>query len=200
MFRIRLMVITAVAALGVFGATAAAAPAATVQLAGVKTTLTTDPATTKILVKRGILPVPVRPATVRPTWQSGLALRYSFPITGGSVDADTLAGEIRHSGGLRFVNIRNGKSLLLTSFTIDTVAGQLTAAVNGNPAVRVPILNLDLSTAEIAKPLPRVIVTGVGASLTSTAAAALNGTLGVSFFAEGIKLGTADVYAKVATG
>jgi hypothetical protein len=116
------------------------------------------------------------------------------------VDANTLAGEIRHRGGIRFVNLRNGKSLLLTDFTIDTVASQLTAAVNGNPAVRVPILKLDLGSARISKPLPYVKVNGVGASLTATAAGALNASLGVSFFAEGIKLGTADVLAKVAGG
>ena len=39
----------------------------------------------------------------------GLSLRYSFPITGGRVDPVTLAGFINHSGGLRFVNIANGR-------------------------------------------------------------------------------------------
>ena len=75
---------------------------------------------------------------------------------------------------------------------------RLTAIVNGDPKVRVPILRLDLSKATVAKPLPYVKVGNVGAYLNSTAAGALNNALGVSFFAPGIKLGTAHVNAHVA--
>jgi hypothetical protein len=177
---------------------ATAAPAATVQFVDGKTTLTTDPGTTAVLLQNKIVPMPVAPGSARPVWKRGLALKFAFPITGGYADPATLAGEIRHSGGIRFVNLANGKSLLLTDFTIDTVAGQLTAAVNGDPAVRVPILNLDLSEADVRIKSRWVKVRNVGASLTATAAGALNATLGVTFFAEGIELGTADVMAKIA--
>jgi len=37
----------------------------------------------------------------------------------------------------------------------------------------------------------------VGATLTADAAAALNATLGVDFFAAGIRLGTAQAFARV---
>lgn len=199
MSRIRLTLLAALVAVAAIAAgSATAAPTSTVQFVGGKTTLTTDPATTSVLLANRIVPQPVAPGSARPVWKRGFALKFAFPITGGSADPATLAGEIRHSGGIRFVNLANGSSLLLTDFTIDTVAGQLTAAVNGDPAVRVPILNLDLSEADVRIKNRWVKVRNVGASLTATAAGALNATLGVSFFAEGIELGTADVMAKIA--
>ena len=171
----------------------------TVHLNGVRTTLTTDPATTGVLVSNGILPLPVGPATVAPRFSpDGLSLRYGFPITGGSVDAATLAGFIDHSGGLRFVNIANGRTLTLTGFRIRISDNPgLTAQVNHDPSMRVRILNLDLSNAKVVKHSPRVWVGNVKATLTKTAASALNDALGVSFFSKGITLGTARVQAHI---
>ena len=186
------------------GAAASVAAAAPVNLDGVRTSLTTDPATTQVLLKNKILPLPVGPTSVSVRthghgWGSGLRIRYGFPITGGQVDSETLAGSITHSGGLVFVNLKNGKSLTLTDFTVNIDdAPDLTAAVNGDPNTRVSILNLDLSKAEIAKPLPIVTVKGVNATLTDAAAGALNQTLGTDIFAAGLTLGTANVRARVA--
>jgi hypothetical protein len=189
------------AAILVVPGTAAAATGSgnTVHLNGFRTTLTTDPATTGVLVSKGILPLPVGPATVAPRFgPDGLALRYGFPITGGRVNAMTLAGFINHSGGLRFVNIANGHTLTLTGFRIRVSDHPgLTAQVNRDPSVRVRILNLDLSHAKVAKHPPFVKVSNVKAALTQTAAAALNRALGVSFFSKGITLGTAQVRAHI---
>jgi hypothetical protein len=189
----------ALAAIAVAGpAGAAAAP--TVQLDGVRTTLWTDPGTTKVLLENKIVPLPTRGTGVDvKSTSSGPSIGYRFPISGGHVDAATLAGRINHTGGLKFANLINGKTLTLTRFRIVIDAHpRLTAIVNGDPKVRVPILRLDLSTATVAKPLPYVRVGNVGAYLNATAANALNTALGVSFFAPGIKLGTAYVNAHVA--
>lgn len=201
--RMSRIVTVAAAALAVFaiGGTAAASAgtSSTVRLDGVSTSLTTDTATTGVLVSHGIIPLPVGPARVKPVVSDGLALRYRFPITGGRVDATSLAGYINHSGGLRFLNLANGKTLTLTKFKIRISAHPgLSAIVNGNPDVRVRILNLDLSKASIDKHVPRVTVSNVKATLTKTAADALNGSLGVGFFAPGITLGTAQVNAHIA--
>jgi hypothetical protein len=180
-------------------AAASATNDSTVHLNGVRTTLTTDPATTGVLVQHGILPLPVGPATVAPKFEhDGLSLRYGFPITGGRVNAATLAGAINHSGGLRFVNLGNGHTLTLTRFRIRISAHPgLTAEVNRDPSVRVRILNLDLTNAKVVKHPPRVWVGNVKATLTNTAASALNDALGVSFFSKGITLGTAQVKAHI---
>lgn len=178
---------------------AGANTSSTVRLDGVRTTLSTDPGTTKALVGNGILPLPVSPATVGVRWtKDGPSLRYGFPITRGRVDATSLAGSINHSGGLRFVNLANGKQLALTKFRIVIGAHPgLSALVNGKPDMRVRILNLDLSGATIAENPPSVTVRGVKATLTATAASALNDTLGVSVFSRGITLGTANVNAHI---
>jgi hypothetical protein len=174
------------------------ARADTLTLAGGYTELTTDPGTTKALVANRILPLPVFPSWVVPTQVDGkLALRYRFYITGGQIDSSTLAGEIRHSGGLKFANLTNGKSLTVRDFTIDTVNRQLTAYV---PAldVRAPILDLDLSGYKVT---PGSVYTKVGpvpAALTGIAASVLNDKLSTSLFAPGLLIGTANVYARFA--
>jgi len=189
----------ALAAIAV-AAPAGAAAAPMVRLDGVRTTLWTDPATTKVLLANKIVQLPTRGTGVDIKWtSSGPSIGYGFPISGGHVDAATLAGRINHTGGLRFVNLANGKQLSLTRFRIVIDANpHLTAIVDGDPKARVSILRLDLSKATVAKPLPYVRVGHVGAYLNSTAAGALNNALGVSFFARGIKLGTAQVNAHVA--
>ena len=73
----------------------------------------------------------------------------------------------------------------------------LTAVVNRDPSMRVRILNLDLNHAAIDMHPPMVTVANVKATLTQTAASALNSALGVSFFAKGITLGTAKVTAHI---
>lgn len=147
--------------------TASATAAPTVQLDGVRTTLWTDPATTKVLLSNKIVPLPTRGTGVDVKWtSSGPSIGYRFPISGGHVDAATLAGRINHTGGLRFVNFANGKTLTLTRFRIVIDAHpHLTAIVNGDPKVRVSILRLDLSKATVSKPLPHVRVGNVGAYL-----------------------------------
>jgi len=186
-----------VLAVGFFTVTASA-QAQTLKLAGGYTQLTTDPGTTKALVANKILPLPVFPSWVIPTSSNGqLALRYRFYITGGQIDGATLGGQIYHSGGLKFANLRNGKSLTVKSFTIDTNAKQLTAYI---PAlgVRAPILDLDLSGVSV-KPGDKYTVVGpVPTKLTPIAAQVLNDKLGTSLFSGGLSIGTANVFARFA--
>lgn len=179
-------------------ATTSAAKADTLKLAGGYTTLTTDPGTTKALVANRILPLPVFPSWVIPTTVDGkLALKYRFYITGGEIDGGTLAGEIYHSGGLKFVNLKNGKALTVRNFTIDTVNAQLTAWI---PAlgVRAPILDLDLGGIDVTQGRIYTKVGPVTATLTDVAAGALNDKLGTTLFSGGLLIGTANVSARFA--
>lgn len=175
------------------------ARADTLTLAGGYTQLTTDPDTTKVLLQQKVLPLPVFPSWVIPTTVDGkLALRYRFYITGGQIDGATLGGEIYHSGGLRWVNLANGKRFVVKSFTIDTVNAQLTAEIPALGGARAPILDLDLEQYEVTAGKRYTKVGPVPATLTAEAAGALNQYLGVSFFAEGIPVGMANVYARFA--
>jgi hypothetical protein len=191
-----LLVLLALAAATFAGG--ATAQATSLTLVGDKTKLVTDPATTKILLANGISPRPVGKTGFDVPPRNKKSVRYSFPITGGTLDAATLAGTIDHSGGINFVNTANGRSLLLTNFRIEIGSDPgLTAAVGGTD-LRVRILDLDLSRAKILSQGQVLRVKNVDARLTETAADALNASLGVTFFAAGIDLGTAQVFARVA--
>ena len=189
-----------VLSLGLFVLLAAPqAQAAKVKLDGTRTTLTTDPGTTSALFGAGIIPLPMAPSSIAPTSD---AARYTFPVTGGRVDANTLAGTIRHSGGILLAQ-RDGmgwKALSLARFEINiTGAPNLTAVVNGGN--RLAIADLDLGSAQIKK-FTRggrafVSIKNVGVTLNATAMGAVNSTFGTAL-PDSVKLGTADVLARVA--
>jgi len=175
------------------------AQAAKVSLDGMRTTLTTDPGTTSALFGAGIVPLPMAPSSITPTSD---AARYAFPITGGRVDAKTLAGTIRHSGGILLAQ-RDGmgwKALSLAKFTIHvTGSPYLSAVVNGGD--RLAIADLDLGSALIKKfargGRAYVSIKNVGVTLNATAMGAVNATFGTAL-PDNVKLGTANVLARVA--
>jgi hypothetical protein len=149
---------------------------------GGDTTLAVDPGAASALQSLGIAAAPLSPASAG---DAGL----EFPITGGKVDAASLAGRIRHSGGIALT--RDATRVELSDFTIvidDTPA--LTALVGGD---RVEILALDVSGIQRGGSGRTVTVSGVVARLTATAAQALNQAFATSAFTEGLVLGTATV-------
>jgi len=178
------------------------AEAATVRLDGVRTTLVTDPTTTTVLFGAGIIPLPVAPTPIVPTPN---AARYTFPITGGYVDAKTLVGKIYHSGGLllaqRVAADNSWKSLKLTKFTINVRSANSFLSAVVNDGARLPIAELDLSNAKINRFMSHgrafVRISNVGVTLNATATGAINSTFGVALPAE-VPLGTASVLARVA--
>jgi hypothetical protein len=127
-----------------------------------------------------------RPATAGATTSTGLVSHGILPLPVGP------ATVVPHwnSGAL---SLRYGFPITGGKVNSATLAGY----VNGNPSVRVRILNLDLTQAHVTEQPPAVTVTNVKATLTNTAAAALNQALGVSFFARGITLGAAQVHAHI---
>ena len=54
-----------------------------------------------------------------------------------------LGGKIRHRGGILFLNLKNGKKIEVSRFTIDRDRADLTGIANGDPKVRVPLFRLD---------------------------------------------------------
>ena len=124
--------------------------------------------------------------------QSGVAVRFAFPVTGGSVNLKQLTGTIDHSGGILFIDPATGKEIAVSDFVINLKAAQLTAIVNGNPKERVPLLSLSLAHAKVTAGKHAVRVTGITARLTKTAASALDATFGTTLFTAGLELGTAS--------
>jgi hypothetical protein len=159
-----------------------------VAFAGGRTDLALDPGAASALGSLGVTPGLVGPAAANPDGTFG------FPITGGLVNAKTLAGEVLHSGG---ISLTKGSTVVaLTGFTVDTQAAQLTAVINGG--ARAAILDLDLSSPKVVISGRSVTVGGVTAKLTQGAADALNQAFGTTAFTKGLTLGVATVRGQAA--
>ena len=175
---------------GLAVSTVHAAPAPAATLDG-RTTVVTSAAVTSALVTNEIAPLAVDPG-----WESFTdtgKVRLGFPITGGMLQG--LSGDIRHHGGINFVDFKTGKSLLISSFDVVLDAHpHLTAYVPALNAKGVTIFDLDLSKARITTTKDGTTVSNVIVTLDAGAAAALNSALGTgSLFAGGMTIGTASV-------
>ena len=106
-----------------------------------------------------------------------------------------LSGKIKHRGGLSLS--KGGTTVGVENFVIDTSAGVLTAKVVGSRD-RIPLLKLDLTNLQAFVFDDSAVLRGVGATLTDEAATALNAVFETDLFAEGLTIGTADVFAIVA--
>ena len=175
------------------GGTRAAQRAHQVRLTGGDTSVTTAPGIAAALLGHGIVPIATLPGTEGARIGSGgVVVRFTFPVTGGWLNAAKLTGTIRHQGGILFADVPAGKQILVSDFVISVHQGVLTAEVNGNPKVRVPLLRLSLAHAAIASGRHYVRITGIVVTLTGAAASALNATFGTSLFKPGLELGTAS--------
>ena len=155
---------------------------------GGATSLALDPGAAQALATLGISAAPAAPATARSDGS------LAFPITGGKVDAKSLAGSITHSGGLTLS--RGATTVTVTDFTIETAPAPKLTALLGT--ARFDLATLDLSAAKVATSERTVTVGPVTAKLTKAAADALNQAFGTTAFAEGLSIGTATVAASAA--
>ncbi len=149
---------------------------------GGATGLALDAGAAQALTTLGIAPGVVAPATLE-----GGEVR--FPITGGRIDARTLAGRIAHSGALSLARGTTRVDLRDPLITVDDTPA-LSALVGD---ARVEVLALDASGARRSIDGDAVTLTGVVARLTAPAAEALNAAFATTAFTEGLTLGTASV-------
>lgn len=165
------------------------------RLTGQSTSVKLDPSTAMALQQLGVTVAPVGVATFDAPTST-----VSFPITGGfaAIHSDLgfrpgyITGSIIHQGsGLTFS--KGGKSLTVKDFVVDPGGSTLTATA-GNMA-GVDILALDGANVKVSMDGGNVVLDGTVAKLTAGAAAALNQTLGVTGFKEGIPLGTVHLVA-----
>jgi hypothetical protein len=172
--------------------TAWAAP--TAQLRGGDTTVELSPDFVNALVGLGVEPGRIKPGSLK--LNKGTV---SFPIPGGAIDAESLAGDIFHTGGLTLAV--PGTTVSLLNFIISTTGEPILtgiAAVNGDVVDRIPLFDLDLSAAIVEVGNKNQLRVGpVGVTLTDVAADTLNSVFGVDAFTEGFPIGTAYVKAKI---
>jgi hypothetical protein len=187
------LVVGAGGAVSASAATRAPESSHQVWLTGGDTTVTTAPGIAAALLGHGIVPLATLPGTEgASTGSSGVAVRFTFPVTGGWLNAATLHGTIWHQGGILFIDPATGEQIEVSDFVISVHQGVLTAEVNGNPKVRVPLLSLSLAHASIHAGWHYVQISGIVLTLTSTAASALDATFSTTLFTPGLELGTAS--------
>lgn len=160
------------------------AGAQTLTLNGEDTVLALDSGTAKVLKQNDVAVAPVDPASAG---DDGIA----FPITGGEVDSESLAGTIDHSGGLTFS--AGGTDVALTDFVIDTAAGTLSASTaDGGDLV---VLDVDLAGLQRSDEGGAIVLTGITTTLSDDAAGALNDAFSVKLFEGGLAIGDVTVTA-----
>lgn len=152
-------------------------------LNGKHSVLTFDKGAVAVLQEKNVKVAPIGPAAPR---GGGI----QFPITGGVVNSETLAGSIAHSGGLKLSV--GGETLEVSNFVANTKAGVLTATAG---AAEIPLLALDFTGLKKSTKGGAIVASGIKATLTDYAASAMNGILGVTFFEEGLALGEITVTA-----
>jgi hypothetical protein len=185
------------------GAASAAAahharPAGAVALRGGHTAVTTAPGIAAALIGHGIVPIATLPGTEGVALgSSGPVARFGFPVTGGRVSLKPLAGQIQHRGGILFLDVKTGKQILVSNFTINLGSHLLIATVNGNPKARVAIFRLGLAHAVLHVRGHWVSARGITVRLTKAAAGALNATFGTTLFAGGLLIGSASTVLHV---
>jgi hypothetical protein len=135
--------------------------------AGGQTDLALDGGTLQALTGLGVAPGIIAPATLAGT-------TASFPITGGKVNATTLAGSITHSGGISLT--RGGVRVELTE--PDIQLPKMLVKVNGGNAAAA--LDLDASNAQVDVRGRNVTVGNVVVKLNQAGSSALSGAFGVT--------------------
>lgn len=137
------------------------------------TTLALDPNTSKAFAANGVRVGVVAPSTMT---ASGI----TFPVSGGSLNAKTLAGTITHGGGLTLT--KGGTSASLTRPNVGLGKRSSFSVVVGSFG-RQPVANVDLSGATITPQLTAtrgsITVTGAAVRLTPAAASLLGAQFGV---------------------
>jgi hypothetical protein len=107
-----------------------------------------------------------------------------LPITGGSVDVDTLAGTVEQGGGLKYT--AKSKTVELTDIVIDTSAKQLSANVGGTET---PVMDLQLGPVNQTG-------TAIEADVTLTLNSDGEQALGIADLKSGMPMGTGVIQAK----
>ncbi len=165
--------------------------AAAVHLRGGQTAVTTAPGIAAALLGNGIVPIATLPGTEGARTSPGVSVRFVFPVTGGNVSLKPLGGRVLHRGGILFLDVKNGKKIALSDFTINLSTRVLTGIVNGNANARVPVFTLGLAHATLKAHKHVVAARGIVLRLTKAAAGALDATFGTTLFKAGMVIGTA---------
>jgi hypothetical protein len=183
---VRTAVVSAVAAgvLAIAAATAGAANAETI--AGGTGSLTANASYLGKLAQSLIVVVPTGAQSYTYTPGSN-ALTATYAVTGGDADLNNFAGTVQYSGGLTFVNLRNGKQAKLTGLQFDLLFDQVDATPAGGAQTDV-LETIGSDTVSISGTTQTLADNDL--AISADGAAYLNSALGTSAFHAEDQVGT----------
>lgn len=147
------------------------------------TELTVPGAQVTALTAKSVALLPITPVSFRFEWTGVVSWWYSAPMApGGTFDVAARKGTLTHRGGLRFVNVANGKSLRLEGLRL-VVGGPssyaLTAAVGDAPATRAEVM-VATNSPRFTRKAKLVAIDGIQFKLTQQTVIAVQEALGVT--------------------
>lgn len=164
-------------------------------LAGQGTTITVNPSTAQQLAKLGVKVIPFGTAQA-----SDRGAAVTFPVTSGYAEVHSnksfrpgyVIGSIEHAGsGLTFS--AGAKQLTASSFVVDPGNSMLYASVGATNGV--PLLSLNDTSLKVSAQGADMVLDGIVAELTPTAATLLNKAFGTHVLRSGLPLGTLHLVA-----
>lgn len=179
----------AVLTLTVIGSEPAALAAQRPAISG-STTVVFDQAITSALAHVGIISYATAPAygTIAVTGHT-LTPGVVFPVTGGTLNQDTLQGTVVHAGGTRYINVVTHRSITVGDFVVDTATSTLSARMNGGSPV--PLFHLDPPASPPVIGGSTVIIPAMDFTLTAQGAQMFNTGLRSNIFSSQARYGSA---------
>ncbi len=179
----RLVVLLAVASVLAFAAQPAQAKP--VKVTGGQTLLLPQFSTISELLQSNIGLYPVLPARL-----NGITLRVEFPITGGTVDDQTMLGTVDHDGGLLIVKYTDS-SFTEVEKTLETTDPKIVAGatLTGNALDLIPTPSADLTNTGHSVDSSGTITYTAEAKVNPVTAAVLNTYFETDAFKGGASLG-----------
>jgi hypothetical protein len=168
-------------------APAASATAPATKVTGGSTAVTTAPGLVTSLLGKQIVVFAAPASGNKISHVDGdLRLTYAFKVTGGTFDGTVNQGLVDHSGRLVFLNLANGKSVVLSRIQLNRTGSDLRAQIGRTDTTQVPIFDVAFGAATTTVSGRTTTITGAPATLTQFAADSLNEGLGLpteAFFA-----------------
>lgn len=150
------------------------------------------------LTAKQIALIPIDPVSFRFEWTGVVGWWYGDPMgPGGTFDLAAHKGTLVHLGGLRFVNVADGRSLHLDALRLIVRGSSVTvnASVGEPPATRADVM-VATNSPKYTRQAKHMTIDGIQFSLTQQTVIAVQEALGVTLDTTSL-FATADVQFRV---
>ncbi|MFD4396769.1 hypothetical protein ACFV84_15645 [Kitasatospora sp. NPDC059811] len=147
--------------------------------------ITVDGAFLAKSVLKGIVVVPLTPATAA---AANNAITATFPVTGGAANIPSFSGDVQFGGSLLFFNATNGKSVVFKQLDFGVRSWKITAVPDGGTN---PVALLDpLGDTQVGRTGTTQSLTASSLQVDAEGAQYLDKALGTTYFTGGQSVGS----------